>query len=347
MNHPPRVSAIIIFYNGGRYLAEAIESVIAQSYPHWELLLVDDGSTDSSTGTAQDYAAKYPTQIRYLQHPGHKNLGMSAARNLGIAHATGEYIAFLDADDIWLANKLTEQVDLFARHPETVMLYGRTLLWHSWTGLAADQAKDYIVALGVEANQLIMPPQMLAQSLQFKYQSPTTCNAMIRRDFFDQYGYFEDSFRATFEDRVLFTKVFLHVPVYVDDRLWAFYRQHPQSNSAFFKALDKNVHQVIAAKARFFRWLVRYFWANKVIDPRAWAAVLKGLFYSQQSVMVIFLQLRRIKRFCQRRLQLQPKPRLAPQSQTASYRDALRKFAAPFEGPQKSSDPPTNSRIER
>src|SRR3982751_5066411 len=97
----PRVTAIIIFLNEEKYLAEAVESVFSQTCRDWELLLVDDGSTDESTRMAREDQDRHPEQIKYLEHPGHANLGMSVSRNLGISHASGEYIAFLDGDDIW------------------------------------------------------------------------------------------------------------------------------------------------------------------------------------------------------------------------------------------------------
>src|ERR687889_2435319 len=96
MSSKPLVSSIIIFLNRERFIQEAIESVFAQTYDNWELLLVDDGSTDGSTQIALRYAERYPEKVRYLEHPGHQNSGMSASRNLGIRYAKGEYIAFLD-----------------------------------------------------------------------------------------------------------------------------------------------------------------------------------------------------------------------------------------------------------
>src|ERR671930_538107 len=104
MGNQPLVSVVVIFLNAERFLQEAIESVFAQTYPAWELLLVDDGSSDESTAIAQCYAAHHAGQVRYLEHPRHANRGMSASRNLGIRHAHGAYIAFLDADDIWFSN---------------------------------------------------------------------------------------------------------------------------------------------------------------------------------------------------------------------------------------------------
>src|SRR5215213_8596780 len=98
MSQPPRVSVIMIFLNTERFIEEAIESVFAQTYDDWELVLVDDGSTDASTAIARRYAAQHPHKVRYLEHAVHQNLGMSASRNLGIREAHGEFIAFLDAD---------------------------------------------------------------------------------------------------------------------------------------------------------------------------------------------------------------------------------------------------------
>src|SRR2546422_6997659 len=100
------VSVITIFYNAERFLREAIESVFAQTYYPWELLLVDDGSVDKSTDIALEYARIYPEKVRYVEHNGHRNLGMSASRNLGIAHAKGEYVTLLDADDVWFPQTL-------------------------------------------------------------------------------------------------------------------------------------------------------------------------------------------------------------------------------------------------
>ena len=82
----PEISCLTIFLNPGRFFETALESVLAQSFSDWELLLVDDGSTDGSTEIAKEYAARYPERIRYLEHPEHANRGMSASRNLGIRH---------------------------------------------------------------------------------------------------------------------------------------------------------------------------------------------------------------------------------------------------------------------
>jgi glycosyltransferase involved in cell wall biosynthesis len=108
---PALISCIVPVYNGEKYLAEAIESVLKQDYESTEIIVVDDGSTDR-TGAV---AARYSKRLRYLRQT---NAGPGAARNLGIDAAAGEFVAFLDADDLWHAEKLTRQMARFRARPE-------------------------------------------------------------------------------------------------------------------------------------------------------------------------------------------------------------------------------------
>ena len=102
----PLVSCIVPVFNGERYLAEALDSILAQTYRPVDLIVVDDGSTD---GTAQ-VAAGYGERITYLYQ---ENSGPAAARNKGIDAAQGEFVAFLDADDVWHEEKLARQMVRF------------------------------------------------------------------------------------------------------------------------------------------------------------------------------------------------------------------------------------------
>src|SRR6266550_600756 len=98
MTPSPQVSIITTFLNAERFIAEAIESVLSQSYTDWDLVMVDDGSTDASSDIVRKYAASFD-RIRYEHHDGYVNRGMSASRNVGIGRSNGSYVAFLDADD--------------------------------------------------------------------------------------------------------------------------------------------------------------------------------------------------------------------------------------------------------
>src|SRR5947209_13220762 len=100
------VSVIIPTYNHGRFIADAIESVLAQTYPVSEIIVVDDGSTDET----QEVVEKFGEKVRYIEQA---NAGVSAARNTGIENSDGDLVAFLDADDTWLPEKIEKQVAKF------------------------------------------------------------------------------------------------------------------------------------------------------------------------------------------------------------------------------------------
>lgn len=116
----PEISVVIPTYNCARWLPEAIDSVVTQNYPGCEIVVVDDGSTDNT----REVLRKYEGKINYVWQ---KNRGEAGARNAGIRAAHGEYIAFLDADDIWLPDKLAIQMPLFERNPRAGLVYGNFL----------------------------------------------------------------------------------------------------------------------------------------------------------------------------------------------------------------------------
>jgi len=109
MKSKPLVSVILPVFNGGKFIAETLESVFAQTYPHMEVIVVDDGSTDNSGEIARTF------QLHYHFQP---NQGVGAARNTGISLAKGDLIAFIDADDIWEKEKIRKQVDVLMKDSE-------------------------------------------------------------------------------------------------------------------------------------------------------------------------------------------------------------------------------------
>jgi glycosyltransferase involved in cell wall biosynthesis len=108
---PGLISVIVPAYNAEKYLAEALDSIFGQDYPDQEVIVVDDGSTDGTAAVARSYP-----QVRYVwQH----NQGNGVAWNTGLAHAAGELISFLDADDVWLPGKQSMEAEFLAGHPES------------------------------------------------------------------------------------------------------------------------------------------------------------------------------------------------------------------------------------
>jgi glycosyltransferase involved in cell wall biosynthesis len=116
--HAPRVTVVIPTYNRKEYLAEAIDSVLAQTYTDYEILVVDDGSTDGTREFLEERYRERP--VLYLRQ---ENRGSSAARNTGIRNARGELLAFLDSDDLWLPGKLGLQVPLFDKNPSVGLVF--------------------------------------------------------------------------------------------------------------------------------------------------------------------------------------------------------------------------------
>ncbi|CAN5610351.1 N/A [soil metagenome] len=260
MTHLERtVSVVMIFLDGERFLEEAIRSVVEQTYPHWEILLIDDGSHDRSTGVARRFAAEWPNRIRYFEHPGHANRGMSASRNVGIRHARGAYLAFLDYDDVWLRTKLERQVAVLEANPEASMTYGPMYLWYGWTGDAADAKRDFVWPPGGWGEQLVQPPAMLLRNILQRDGLPAPCGVLVRRETAERVGGFEETFPGMYEDEVFFSKIALQSPVYLIPDIHERYRQHPESFCARAMArgeFDPNLPN--PSRERYLKWLTAY-----------------------------------------------------------------------------------------
>ena len=219
---PPLVSVVAIFLDAERFLEEAIESVLAQTHARWELLLVDDGSSDGSSAIARRYAERGPERVRYLEHPGHRNLGMSASRNLGLQHARGAYLALLDADDVWLPGKLARQVELLEAHPEAALLSGAPLYWFGWTGRPEDVARDYVIDLKLAADRIYEAPALLLPFLRRAAPTPCPSDVMVRRECATAVGGFEAHFTGVnmvYEDQAFLSKLLLRYPAFVAGRV--------------------------------------------------------------------------------------------------------------------------------
>jgi len=260
----PDVSVVVIFKDAADFLEEAVESVRAQTFGGWELLLVDDGSTDESTSIALRHAEQDAGRVRYLEHPGHANLGMSAARNLGISQAGGEFVGFLDADDAIVPSALEQQVALLRAHPRVGMVYGPLEYWYGWTGDSEDEARDFIHPVGVRTERIYEPPTLIALFIQNIAFAPS--GMLLRRALVEQVGGFEESFRDLYEDQVFAAKVCRTTPVYISGRYWYRYRQHP--NSCCLTAQREG--RLESSREPFLRWLVAYLEQEGLAGSDAW-----------------------------------------------------------------------------
>ena len=234
------VSVIIPTYNSDRYIVAAIRSVLAQTYPHWEILVIDDGSQDETQQILQPMVEQYGDRLHYIYQT---NQGVSAARNRGIEAATGEFVAFLDADDIFLPDKLAAQIAVFAEQPQLGMVHS------GWRRV--DAAGNPL--LNVEPWQEI-PTLDLESWLRWKPVLPSAM--MFRRQWLVEVGGFDSRFPPA-ED----TELVLRLALRGCEAAWlrqitVLYRQH--ADSAMYKGLPQ---------ARSLATVLDYFFAQPDVPP--------------------------------------------------------------------------------
>ena len=229
------VSVIIPAYNAECFIADTLESVFAQTYTPIEVIVIDDGSTDT---TAAIVRAKFP-QARLFQKP---NGGVSSARNLGIRMATGCFVAFLDADDLWLHDKLLKQVNLLSQHPDIAWCYCDCQYFRG-------DRRNVKYRLSMVANPYqgnILRPLFLENFIS----SPTP---LIKREVFEHVGFFDERIHIA-EDWDMWLRIARsYVVAYLPEHL-ALYRQYSQTScvaeTGNKKYLEANLCVLTVARER-------------------------------------------------------------------------------------------------
>lgn len=263
------VSVIIPFFNREEFLAEAIESVLAQTYQSWELILIDDGSTDKSAETAHGFVEKHPNKIFIYAHENGKNRGASSSRNLGIKRATGDFITFLDSDDVLLPRTLEIEISAFEKNANADIVCGTLQYWFSWTNQADKKERDFTVNLGLRAGKIYEPPYLLVHNLRAGGRKPGIGCVILKSDFAKSLTMFENDFRYVSEDQIFWAKISLYGKIYVLDDCLAKYRQHPHSSSA---ALVKSGN-VNADLEEFSEWLENHLIESDVKIQEVWRSL--------------------------------------------------------------------------
>lgn len=272
MRNPSTLISIITpFYNEERFLEESIQSVLDQEYKNWELLLIDDGSSDRSTDIAKNFAAKYADKIKYLNHQNHSNKGSSESRNLGLANAEGDLIAFLDADDIFNQKYLQNQVGIFHKTDAT-MVCEATVYWHSWI---SPNKKDKEVQVGVTPDQLYRPHELNLKlyPLVEDAAAPCMCGIIVAKDTLMEHKGFVEAFRKNYTDQVFLSKIYFHEVVYISSACNNFYRQRDDSMMANIK--DKT--EYIKVRIQYLEWFKSYLKENDSTRTEVYKRVNKLL----------------------------------------------------------------------
>lgn len=259
----PVFTIVTPVYNAVGYFPEAIASVQAQTFLDWEWLIVDDGSSDGSLELARRLAFT-EARVRVLQHPDAANLGQSASRNLAIKYAGGAFYAFLDADDVWIPEKLQRDLACFQRHPRAHMLYSRMMLWYQWR---QSKIRDYPGYLGVPCDVVIEPPDLFLHFVRnlfsFRDQYPAPSCLVIRREAKPTDEDLFDPSLGQYEDAVPVTKVLLRYPAVVCDDIRTYHRRGGES---FTSGVTPDQH---AANFRHIaRWIENYLQSPSLVAHR-------------------------------------------------------------------------------
>lgn len=261
----PEISVLMTVYNTEAYLREAVGSVFAQQTRRtWELILVDDGSSDGSLPLALELQAQHPDQIRVLRHPGGVNCGISKSRNLALSHARGAKIAFLDSDDVWLPVHLHTLTAILDRDPGVAGVFAEAERWFEFERpfdeAAARDAwwgSNYLPPLLPPAERAgIVPPGNLVNwFLHDESLVPCICSVMVRKEAARAVGGFVDEFHGLYDDQAFHAKLSLRYPLYAERTPVARYRKHSASCCA-----KGDADEVLCRteRRRFLRFLQEY-----------------------------------------------------------------------------------------
>ena len=217
------ISIVINCYNGEKYLAKTIDSIFKQTYKNWEIIFWDNQSTDNSAKIAQSYL---DSRVKYYISPNHTTLGK--ARNLAMEKATGEWCAFLDSDDVWVANKLEDQIDIINRDQNAGVIYGQMLVYKEnikhdsiWTKSMSGYTHKTMIKNLPEG-------QILNQLLNINFIPLLT--AIFKRDLFMIVGGVSEHMQIA-EDYDLFLKLSCLTNFRAVQNVVAYYRVHDNNTS--------------------------------------------------------------------------------------------------------------------
>lgn len=240
----PLVTVVMPVYNGSAYLRQAIESVLSQSYGNFELIVVDDCSTDDSL----QVIARYAADARIVLLRNGANAGVAASRNRALARSRGRYVTFLDQDDVWLPRKLELQVAAMGAHPQVGLLHAEYARIDP-AGQLMGRAKDFPAARFANPDAAVEVRDVFAEIFVSNDIQPLT--SMIPRDVLDAVGHFDPRLRGT-DDYELWLRIALRYPVAHLKTIVGFWRAHPtQVSNRGYEQLVMRLEAVDSILQRF------------------------------------------------------------------------------------------------
>jgi len=237
----PKISVIIPNYNNANYITCAIESVLSQTYTDFEILVVDDGSTDNSKGAIGKYILKHCNKMRYFYQ---ENKGLSVARNKGIKESRGSYITFLDSDDEWKPTKLERQMKLIEKEDADFVHCAARI---KYDDAISDEIKPKFPAYNF-------------YDLLLTKKSVVTSTVLLKKACFDNAGLFDEEIKSA-EDYELWLRMFFKYKIgYIDEPL-AIYRKHSgnfsSNNQELMRKEGVKIFQNLQKNSGFSKGLIR------------------------------------------------------------------------------------------
>jgi len=239
------ISIIIPCFNYGWVLAETLESLLAQTYPTWECIIIDDGSTDTTRIVSEEYQAR-DARFKYIYQT---NAGMSAARNSGLRIASGEYVQFLDADDLLMSHKFEVQLDYLRKNPDTDLIYGDVRFFRHGIPDVLSRSfdmldKQWTVGVPETGEELI---NALVQCNIMVVNSP-----LVRTSLINQVGYFNERLRSMEDWEYWLRCAMVGARMHFSDNpdTWALVRVHSTS-------VSQNIRRMASANLQLRHWLAK------------------------------------------------------------------------------------------
>ena len=251
----PSVSAVIPAYNAERFIRKAIDSILSQTYPVAEIIVVDDGSKDGTCAVVESYGL--PVQL--LRQ---KNSGPSTARNLGTRTSTSKYIAYLDADDAWHPEKIAKQIAVMEANPQVVLCY---------TGLLVFNEED-----GTEFANEPAPLSELRSRLRIRNPNIVPSSVIVRRDAFDKTPGFDPALRGS-EDWDFAIAMLDVGPFFVIEEPLTLYRAASTGLSGDADRMFQETHKMLARRLLAgMSGPERWIWRRRILSYHALTAGLNA-----------------------------------------------------------------------
>ena len=257
----PTVSIVIVSSSPAEFLRQALASVYRQTFTDWELLLVNDGSTDACGRMAEELAVA-DSRVRLLQHTGGGHQGIGDSRNLAYRHARGEFVAKLDSDDVYAVNTaIAEQVAIMRANPRVAMVQGPSSRWVSW--ISGEDTIQVPSHADEEVEATLLAPKFI------RNWNDEPHSRLERRSAVEAVGGCAPDFPGQGADFSLWLKLALRFPIYVSSRCWYRLRMHPQCD---VQGVLGQFHD-LQETSQLYGWADRYLKDDRTLSGSARVAL--------------------------------------------------------------------------